>query len=134
AQGVGLCRTEHMFMEQNRLPIVQAMIMATTTAEREKHLAKLLPIQRGDFEGIFKEMAGLPVIIRLIDPPLHEFLPSLVEVSRETTQLKETGKNAARLKMLEKIIARVEELHEANPMLLLRWLQLQTLFLQISPL
>src|SRR5437016_91771 len=80
AQGVGLCRTEHMFMEQERLPVVQAMIMATTTAEREKHLAKLLPIQRGDFEGIFKEMAGLPVIIRLIDPPLHEFFPSLDEL------------------------------------------------------
>src|SRR5438270_4529954 len=87
AQGVGLCRTEHMFMEQERLPIVQAMIMARTTADREKELAKLLPIQRGDFEGIFKEMAGLPVIIRLIDPPLHEFLPSLEELIRETTHL-----------------------------------------------
>src|SRR5207237_10747244 len=76
AQGVGLCRTEHMFMEQDRLPIVQAMIMAGTTEEREKQLAKLLPIQRGDFEGIFKELPGLRVIIRPIDPPLHEFLPS----------------------------------------------------------
>src|SRR2546423_344404 len=71
AQGVGLCRTEHLFMEQDRLPIVQGMIMATTTEEREKQLAKLLPIQRGDFEGIFKEMAGLPAIIRLLDPHLH---------------------------------------------------------------
>src|SRR6266850_119959 len=112
AQGVGLCRTEHMFMEQDRLPIVQAMIMATTTEEREKQLALLLPIQRGDFEGIFKAMAGLPVIIRLIDPPLHEFLPSLEELIRETTELKITGKNAARLKRLEKVMARVEELHE----------------------
>src|SRR6266851_1872852 len=131
AQGVGLCRTEHMFMEQDRLPIVQAMIMATTTKEREKQLARLLPIQRGDFEGIFKEMAGLPVIIRLIDPPLHEFLPSLEDLIRETTQLKVTGKNAARLKRLEKIMARVEELHEANPMLGLRGVRLSILFPEI---
>src|SRR5258706_3881605 len=117
AQGVGLCRTEHMFMEQDRLPIVQAMIMATTTEEREKQLALLLPIQRGDFEGIFKAMAGLPVIIRLIDPPLHEFLPSLEELIRETTELKITGKNAARLKRLEKVMAPVQKRITANLML-----------------
>jgi len=132
AQGVGLCRTEHMFMEQDRLPIVQAMIMATTTEEREKQLDLLLPIQRGDFEGIFKAMAGLPVIIRLIDPPLHEFLPSLEELIRETTELKITGKNAARLKRLEKVMARVEELHEANPMLGLRGVRLSILFPEIT--
>ncbi len=131
AQGVGLCRTEHMFMEQERLPIVQAMIMATTTADREKYLAQLLPIQRGDFEGIFKVMAGLPVIIRLIDPPLHEFLPSLEDLIRETTQLKDTGKHPARLKKLEKIMARVEELHEANPMLGLRGVRLSILYPEI---
>jgi len=132
AQGVGLCRTEHMFMEQNRLPIVQAMIMATTTAEREKHLAKLLPIQRGDFEGIFKEMAGLPVIIRLIDPPLHEFLPSLEELIRETTHLKDTGENPSLLAEREKVLARVEELHEANPMLGLRGVRLSILYPEIT--
>ena len=132
AQGVGLCRTEHMFMEQDRLPIVQAMIMATTTEEREKQLDLLLPIQRGDFEGIFKEMAGLPVIIRLIDPPLHEFLPSLEDLIRETTQLKENGKTPSRLKRLEKIMARVEELHEANPMLGLRGVRLSILFPEIT--
>ncbi|MEA2644288.1 MAG: pyruvate, orthophosphate dikinase, partial [Chloroflexota bacterium] len=132
AQGVGLCRTEHMFMEQDRLPIVQAMIMATTTEEREKQLELLLPIQRGDFEGIFKEMAGLPVIIRLIDPPLHEFLPSLEDLIRETTQLKENGKTPSRLKRLEKIMARVEELHEANPMLGLRGVRLSILFPEIT--
>jgi pyruvate,orthophosphate dikinase len=132
AQGVGLCRTEHMFMEQDRLPIVQAMIMATTTEEREKQLALLLPIQRADFEGIFKVMAGLPVIIRLIDPPLHEFLPSLEELIRETTQLKENGKTPSRLKRLEKIMARVEELHEANPMLGLRGVRLSILFPEIT--
>jgi pyruvate,orthophosphate dikinase len=119
-------------MEQDRLPIVQAMIMATTTEEREKHLALLLPIQRKDFEGIFEAMAGLPVIIRLIDPPLHEFLPSLEELIRETTELKVTGKNSARLRKLEKIMARVEELHEANPMLGLRGVRLSILFPEIT--
>jgi pyruvate, orthophosphate dikinase len=132
AQGVGLCRTEHMFMEQDRLPIVQNMIMATTTKDREKFLEELLPIQRGDFEGIFKAMEGLPVIIRLIDPPLHEFLPSLEELIRETTELKITRKNPTRLKRLEKIMARVEELHEANPMLGLRGVRLSILFPEIT--
>jgi len=132
AQGVGLCRTEHMFMEQDRLPIVQAMIMATSTAQREKELAKLLPIQRRDFEGIFKAMAGLPVIIRLIDPPLHEFLPSLEELIRETTQLKTSGRNPTRLKARQKVMARVEELHEANPMLGLRGVRLSILFPEIT--
>jgi pyruvate,orthophosphate dikinase len=131
AQGVGLCRTEHMFMEQDRLPIVQAMIMATTTEDREKQLAKLLPIQRADFEGIFKAMAGLPVIIRLLDPPLHEFLPSLEELIRETTHLKDTGEHPARLKEAEKVMSRVEELHEANPMLGLRGVRLSILFPEI---
>ena len=131
AQGVGLCRTEHMFMEQDRLPIVQAMIMASTTEEREKQLAKLLPIQRGDFEGIFKDMAGLPVIIRLIDPPLHEFLPSLEDLIRETTHLKDTGENPTLLAEREKVLARVEELHEANPMLGLRGVRLSILYPEI---
>ncbi len=131
AQGVGLCRTEHMFMEQERLPIVQSMIMATKTEDREKYLAKLLPIQRGDFEGIFQAMAGLPVIIRLLDPPLHEFLPSLEDLIRETTQLTDSGKNPARLKKLEKIMARVEQLHEANPMLGLRGVRLSILYPEI---
>ena len=131
AQGVGLCRTEHMFMEQDRLPIVQSMILATKTEDREKYLAKLLPIQRRDFEGIFKAMAGLPVIIRLLDPPLHEFLPSLEDLIRETTQLTDSGKNPVRLKKLEKIMARVEELHEANPMLGLRGVRLSILYPEI---
>jgi pyruvate,orthophosphate dikinase len=120
-----------MFMEQDRLPIVQAMIMATKTEEREKHLGRLLPIQRGDFEGLFKAMAGLPVIIRLLDPPLHEFLPSLENLIRETTQLTDSGKNPARLKKLEKIMSRVEELHEMNPMLGLRGVRLSILYPEI---
>ncbi len=131
AQGVGLCRTEHMFMEQDRLPIVQAMIMADTTEDREKQLARLLPIQRGDFEGIFQAMAGLPVIIRLIDPPLHEFLPSLEELIRDTTHLKDTGENPAELAQKEKVLARVQELHEANPMLGLRGVRLSILYPEI---
>src|SRR5438445_6766247 len=132
AQGVGLCRTEHMFMEQERLPVVQAMIMARTTQEREKQLARLLPIQRGDFEGIFTEMAGLPVIIRLIDPPLHEFLPSLEELIRETTHLKDTSENPPLLAEREKVLARVEEVHEANPMLGLRGVRLSILYPEIT--
>src|SRR5438046_10745577 len=119
-------------MEQERLPAVQAMIMATPTEEREKQLAKLLPIQRGDFEGIFKEMAGLPVIIRLIDPPLHEFLPSLEELIRETTHLKDTGENPSLLADREKVQARVEELHEAHPMLGRRGVRLAILTPEIT--
>src|SRR5260370_1938131 len=95
AQGVGLCRTEHMFMEQDRLPIVQAMIMATTTKEREKQLDLLLPIQRSDFNGILSVMKGLPVVIRLIDPPLHEFLPNRDVLVGEIPTLKATGRDPA---------------------------------------
>jgi pyruvate,orthophosphate dikinase len=132
AQGVGLCRTEHMFMEQDRLPIVQAMIMATATKEREKQLDLLLPIQRSDFNGILSVMKGLPVVIRLIDPPLHEFLPNRDVLVSEIATLKATGKKPAELKRLEKILARVEELHEANPMLGLRGVRLSVLFPEIT--
>ncbi len=132
AQGVGLCRTEHMFMEQDRLPIVQAMIMATTTKEREKQLDLLLPIQRSDFHGILSVMKGLPVVIRLIDPPLHEFLPNRDGLVDEIATLKATGNDPAELKRLEKILARVEELHEANPMLGLRGVRLSVLFPEIT--
>jgi pyruvate,orthophosphate dikinase len=86
AEGIGLCRTEHMFFETERLPIVQAMILAKTEAERDEALAKLLPFQRGDFAGLFRAMDGLPVTIRLIDPPLHEFLPSHDELLRDVTE------------------------------------------------
>ena len=79
AQGIGLCRTEHMFMIEDRLPLVREMIMASGEDERREALARLLPLQQEDFEGIFEAMAGLPVTIRLLDPPLHEFLPSLEE-------------------------------------------------------
>jgi pyruvate,orthophosphate dikinase len=132
AQGVGLCRTEHMFMEPARLPLVQAMIMATSTKDREKQLARLLPIQRSDFRGIFQTMAGLPVVIRLIDPPLHEFLPNREELISQTSTLKATKKNPARLKRLQKLLARVEDLHEANPMLGLRGGRLLMLYPEIA--
>src|SRR5207249_10287350 len=91
AQGIGLCRTEHMFFESDRLPIVREMILATTLAERQAALDKLLPIQRADFSGIFKAMAGKPVVIRLIDPPLHEFLPPHDELLVEVTELRVRG-------------------------------------------
>src|SRR5438105_13800168 len=120
-----------MFMEEDRLPIVQAMILADSTREREKHLARLLPIQRGDFMGIFKAMAGLPVMIPLIHPPLHEFLPNMDNLIRETTVLKVSRKNPRKLKRLEKVLARVEDLHEANPMLGLRGVRLSILFPEI---
>jgi pyruvate, orthophosphate dikinase len=132
AQGIGLCRTEHMFMEEERLPIVQAMILAETTEEREEHLARLLPLQRSDFEGILGVMKGLPVVIRLIDPPLHEFLPNREDLVRQTTELRITKKKPKKLKRLEKLLARVEQLSEANPMLGLRGVRLSILYPEIT--
>jgi len=99
AEGIGLCRTEHMFMAEDRLPIVREMIMARDEEERRGSLERLLPMQQGDFEGIFEAMAGFPVTIRLLDPPLHEFLPSLEEATSEEMR------------------DRIRQLHEANPML-----------------
>jgi len=91
AEGIGLCRTEHMFMQEERLPHVRNMIMADTLEEREKHLAKLLPFQREDFDGMFRAMSGLPVTIRLLDPPLHEFLPNYTEVMVELERMRLGG-------------------------------------------
>ena len=132
AQGIGLCRTEHMFMEEERLPVVRAMIMAETTEERERQLERLLPIQRGDFEGILEAMQGLPVVIRLIDPPLHEFLPNYEDLVAETTELRITAKDPGRLAELEKLKERVEQLREANPMLGLRGVRLSILYPEIT--
>ncbi len=117
AEGIGLCRTEHMFFAPERLPIVQEMIMAETEEERKKALDKLLPFQKEDFKGIFKEMAGLPVIIRTLDPPLHEFLPKREELMVEIALMKERGEDPKKIEEKEKILARVEQLHEFNPML-----------------
>ncbi|MBN9545077.1 MAG: pyruvate, phosphate dikinase [Alphaproteobacteria bacterium] len=109
AQGIGLCRTEHMFFEADRIVAVRQMILADTEAERKAALDKLLPIQRGDFEAIFKAMEGLPVTIRLLDPPLHEFLP------HKESEIAEVSKASG--VPVEKLKARAAALHESNPML-----------------
>ncbi len=114
AEGIGLCRTEHMFQGEDRLPIVQAMIMAEDAAERVESLHTLRGFQQADFEGIFRAMAGLPVTIRLLDPPLHEFLPDLVELSTRVAVAKATGQDDP---AAEAQLRRVQELHEVNPML-----------------
>ncbi len=132
ARGIGLCRTEHMFMEPERLPIVHEMILATTVAERSKALAKLLPFQRGDFSGILRAMEGLPVTIRLLDPPLHEFLPSLERLLVETTELRLTkGVESPEFKERDALLRRVQQLHEQNPMLGLRVCRLGIVFPEI---
>ncbi len=91
AQGIGLCRTEHMFFEQQRLPIVQRMILAKSSEDRTEALNELLPFQRSDFDGLFEAMTGLPVIIRLIDPPLHEFLPDEEALLEEVITMRVKG-------------------------------------------
>ncbi|HWW08760.1 MAG TPA: pyruvate, phosphate dikinase [Candidatus Acidoferrales bacterium] len=131
AQGIGLCRTEHMFMEQNRLPIVQRMILAADATERRRELDKLLPFQRNDFYGILKAMRGLPVIIRLIDPPLHEFLPSLEDLLVEVTRAQALGKPESEWREQARLLAAVRDLHEQNPMLGLRGCRLGLLFPEI---
>jgi pyruvate,orthophosphate dikinase len=117
AEGIGLCRTEHMFFAEERLPIVQQMILANTTEGREKALNKLLPMQRSDFKGLFEAMAGLPVTIRLLDPPLHEFLPKREELMVEIAVMQAKKISRAVIAKKEKLLHRVEELHEFNPML-----------------
>ncbi len=120
AEGIGLCRTEHMFFAEDRIPIMQKMILARTKDEREKYLDQLLPLQKQDFIGLYREMQGYPVTIRLLDPPLHEFLPKREELMVEIAQLELTGSNPAALDEKRRLLARVEELHEFNPMLGLR--------------
>ena len=134
AEGIGLCRTEHMFFEAARMPFVQKMIMTDNTDERKEALAALLPFQREDFIGLFRVMDGLPVIIRLIDPPLHEFLPFHSDLLRELFDLKIQIKDAGTLETIDKLLARIKEketllqqvelLHESNPMLGLRGVRL----------
>jgi pyruvate,orthophosphate dikinase len=120
AEGIGLCRTEHMFFAEDRIPIMQKMILARTKEEREKYLDQLLPLQKQDFIGLYREMKGYPVTIRLLDPPLHEFLPKREDLMVEIARLELTGKDAALLDEKRRLLARVEELHEFNPMLGLR--------------
>jgi len=119
AEGVGLARTEHMFFEKKRLPFIKEMILSETKEERRKALSKLLPFQKKDFYGLFREMRGHPVTIRTLDPPLHEFLPRREDLMVEIAVLKcdEEKKNQAKIKELEKLLERVKALSEFNPML-----------------
>jgi pyruvate,orthophosphate dikinase len=117
AEGIGLCRTEHMFFAEDRLPHVRAMILADNEKDRRAALKKLLPMQRQDFIGLLRVMDGLPVTIRLLDPPLHEFLPKREELMVEIAVLEATKPKSSKLKTLRTLLRRVEELHEFNPML-----------------
>ena len=117
AQGIGLTRTEHMFMGADRLPHVQRMILAETPADREEPLSHIQKMQEDDFYGILKAMHGFPVTIRLLDPPLHEFLPNYESVLVEVVELRITGKDPQRLADQEKLLAKIREMHEFNPML-----------------
>ncbi|HEX5475067.1 MAG TPA: pyruvate, phosphate dikinase [Vicinamibacterales bacterium] len=117
AQGIGLCRTEHMFFGEGRIPIVQRMILAETEADRRAALARLLPLQRDDFYGVFKAMHGCPVTIRTIDPPLHEFLPKREELMVEIARMEAKGTQGRELDDKRTLLRRVEQLHEFNPML-----------------
>src|SRR5262249_21613340 len=117
ARGIGLCRTEHMFFGEGRIPIVQRMILADNEKDRRKALDELLPLQREDFYGVFKAMHGCPVTIRTIDPPLHEFLPKREELMVDIARLEAMGKHGPDLEEKRTLRQRVEQLHEFNPML-----------------
>ena len=132
AEGIGLCRTEHMFFAEGRIEHVRAMILSTTEKDRREALKKLLPMQRADFVGLFKAMESLPVTIRLLDPPLHEFLPQREELLVEITRLEDLKPNSPKLKELRPLLARVQELHETNPMLGLRGCRLGIAFPEIT--
>jgi pyruvate,orthophosphate dikinase len=138
ANGIGLCRTEHMFFDQARLPIMQEMIMAGNVAQRREALDRLLPLQRADFANLFRVMDGKPVIIRLLDPPLHEFLPDHNQLTVDVTDFKIKLTNATTLEEVdtllheiestERVLKRLSELHESNPMLGLRGVRLAIVF------
>lgn len=131
AEGIGLCRTEHMFMALDRLPIVQQMILADTHEDRREALSRLLPIQQADFYGIFKAMAGLPVTVRLLDPPLHEFLPSAEKLAVEVALMEAGQGDASKLNQTRALLRQVRNLHEANPMLGNRGCRLGLLYPEI---
>ncbi len=129
AEGIGLCRTEHMFMAEDRQPKMRAMIMARDGEGRRAALAELLPLQEEDFVGIFDAMQGLPVTIRLLDPPLHEFLPNLADLTARVEHARLEGDDD--FEELEVLLARVEEIHEGNPMLGTRGCRLGILYPEI---
>jgi pyruvate,orthophosphate dikinase len=132
AEGIGLCRTEHMFFAEDRLVHVQQMILSDTEPKRREALSKLLPFQRADFEGLFRAMDGLPVTVRLLDPPLHEFLPKREELMVEVATLKATNGDRKTIAEKEALLARVEYLHEFNPMLGHRGCRLGITYPEIS--
>jgi len=132
AEGIGLCRTEHMFFAEDRLPHMQAMILANNEADRRAALKELLPMQRADFAGLFEAMNGLPVTIRLLDPPLHEFLPKREELLVQVAQLEISHPRSPKLRELHRVLDRVEELHETNPMLGLRGCRLGIAYPEIT--
>jgi pyruvate,orthophosphate dikinase len=142
AEGIGLCRTEHMFFETERLPIVQRMIMTRSVTDRNEAIDQLLPMQRGDFEGLFRAMDGLPVIVRLIDPPLHEFLPSFEELIQELADLKirlqhfdsmsEIDSTLQEINVKQEYLDRVVALREMNPMLGTRGVRLGILIPELT--
>src|SRR3989440_3700329 len=129
AEGIGLCRTEHMFMAADRQPKMRAMIMAADGSGRREALRELLPLQEADFKGIFEAMRGLPVTIRLLDPPLHEFLPDLPELRAQVERAR--IEELEELPELERVLERVEEIHEGNPMLGTRGCRLGILYPEI---
>jgi len=132
AEGIGLCRTEHMFFAEDRLPIMQEMILARTREDREAALLKLLPMQRDDFKGLYREMKGYPVTIRLLDPPLHEFLPKRDALMVEVTKLQLIHADRSIIEEKKRLLERVEELHEFNPMLGLRGCRLGIYYPEIT--
>jgi pyruvate, orthophosphate dikinase len=142
AEGIGLCRTEHMFFEEERLPVVQEMIMARNRERRIDALNRLLPMQREDFAGLFRAMDGRPVIIRLLDPPLHEFLPPFEDLQQELAELKfqlpharsmgEIDESLGTMREKGDLLTRVTELREANPMLGLRGVRLGVMLPEIT--
>ncbi len=132
AQGIGLCRTEHMFFAEDRIEHMRTMILANNEKDRRVALKKLLPMQRSDFAGLFKAMESLPVVIRLLDPPLHEFLPKREDLLVQIAKIEATKPKSPKLKDLRTLLARVEELHEQNPMLGLRGCRLGITFPEIT--
>jgi pyruvate,orthophosphate dikinase len=142
AEGIGLCRTEHMFFGDQRLAAMREMILADGVGAREKALDKLLPLQRGDFVGIFREMAGLPVTIRLLDPPLHEFLPNAEELMIDLSELKMAVRLATTLGDMDKLLDQIDEkrrllkqvirIREANPMLGFRGCRIGLVFPEVT--
>ncbi|WP_410514576.1 pyruvate, phosphate dikinase [Paenibacillus sp. BR2-3] len=131
AEGIGLCRTEHMFFSDTRLPIVQSMILADSREERISLLERILPMQQSDFEDMFEAMDGLQVTIRLLDPPLHEFLPNLEQLEEQLRRLKLRGGDIEEEKRLKHMIAKIRSLQERNPMLGLRGCRLGIQFPEI---